>query len=136
MKVFIVEDSPEVLERLVETVRDIDGMEVIGDAGSFDAAVAGIARTRPDVAILDIRLADNRGTGIDVFNRVKGQLPGLTAIVMSNYATPQHMKASADAGVDYFLDKSVDFERIGEILEGLHKTLAARKRSEHVFVLA
>ena len=41
----------------------------------------------------------------------------MKAIVLSNYATPQHIKASSDAGAEYFLDKSADFERITEILE-------------------
>jgi len=116
MKVFVVEDSPAVLERLLELVREVEGAEVVGDAASFDAAVAGIARTRPDVAILDIKLAGDHGTGIDVLNRMRPELPEMKAIVLSNYATPQHMKASADAGAEYFLDKSVDFERLPGIL--------------------
>jgi DNA-binding NarL/FixJ family response regulator len=120
MKVFLVEDSPAVLERLVEIVLDVGGTEVVGKAGSFDAAVAGITTTCPDVAILDIKLADDRGSGIDVLNRVKRQLPEMKAIVLSNYTTPQHLKASADAGAQYFLDKSVDFERIAEILEHMN----------------
>jgi DNA-binding NarL/FixJ family response regulator len=119
MKVFIVEDSPAVLERLAEMVMDIDGMELVGDAGTYGAAVSGIIAARPDVAILDIKLADDTGSGIDVLSGVKPRLPGLKAIVLSNYATPQHIKASTEAGADFFLDKSVDFERITEILEQL-----------------
>jgi DNA-binding NarL/FixJ family response regulator len=119
MKIFIVEDSAAVLERLEDMVRDIDGMELVGNARNFDDAVSGIMSARPDVAILDIKLANDHGSGIDVLNRVKPQLPELRAIVLSNYATPQHIKASADAGAEYFLDKSVDFERIAGILEQL-----------------
>jgi DNA-binding NarL/FixJ family response regulator len=121
MKVFIVEDSAAVLERLVELIGEVDDMEVVGSAGTYDAAVAGILSARPEVAILDIRLADDRGSGIDVLNRVKPVLPFLKAIVLSNYATPQHIKASADAGAEYFLDKSADFERIAGILEELQE---------------
>ena len=116
---FIVEDSPAVLERLAEMVLDIDGMELVGDASTYKAAVSGIIASRPDVAILDIKLADDSGSGIDVLGGVKARLPGLKSIVLSNYATPQHIKASADAGADFFLDKSVDFERITGILEQL-----------------
>jgi len=121
MKVFVVEDSPAVLERLLELVREVEGAEVVGDAASFHEAVAGITSTHPDVAILDIKLADNGGSGIDVLNRVRPALPDMKAIVMSNFATPQHLKASADAGAEYFLDKSADFERITAILEGIGK---------------
>jgi len=116
MKVYVVEDSALVRERLLEMIREIEDVEVVGEAGTYDAAVAGILSTRPDVAVLDIKLADERGSGIDVLAEVKKGLPAMRAIVLSNYATPQHMKASADAGAEYFLDKSAEFERITEIL--------------------
>jgi DNA-binding NarL/FixJ family response regulator len=117
MKIFVVEDSAAVRERLVERIRGIENVEVVGEAATYDTAVNGIMSTRPDVAVLDIKLADDRGSGIDVLNQVKKGLPAMKAIVLSNYATPQHMKASSDAGAEYFLDKSADFERITEILE-------------------
>jgi DNA-binding NarL/FixJ family response regulator len=122
MRIFVVEDSPAVLERLLELVREVEDAEVVGNAATFDEAVAGIRSTRPDVAILDIKLAGGNGTGIDVLSRVRPELPAMQAIVMSNFATPQHMKASADAGAEYFLDKSAEFERITAILEGMKGT--------------
>ena len=119
MKVFIVEDSPAICERLIEMVEGIDGHVVVGQADTYDGALAGIAESRPDVAIFDIKLA--RGNGIDALATAKRHQPGLLGIVMSNFATPQHRKASADAGAEYFLDKSADFERIPEILSTLEK---------------
>jgi DNA-binding NarL/FixJ family response regulator len=116
MKVFLVEDSAEVRDRLVEMIDELEDAEVVGEADTYGAAVTGITGTRPDVAILDIRLADATGSGIDVLTEVRKSLPGLRAIIMSNFYSPQHAKASSDAGAEYFLDKSVDFERIPEIL--------------------
>jgi len=116
MKIFVVEDSAAVRERLIEMIREIADIEVVGEADTYDAAVSGILNTRPDVAVLDIKLADDGGSGIDVLAQVRKRLPAMKAIMLSNYATPQHMKASADAGAEYFLDKSADFERITEIL--------------------
>jgi DNA-binding NarL/FixJ family response regulator len=116
MKVFVVEDSAAVRERLVEMILEVEDVDVVGEAETYDRAVAGITDTRPDVAILDIKLADATGSGIDVLNEVRKTMPAIRAIVMSNYVTPQHAKASSDAGAEYFLDKSVDFDRIPEIL--------------------
>ena len=124
MKVFVVEDSPAVRERLVEMINDIRGMKVVGEADAYDSAVSGIMGTRPDVAILDINLA--RGSGIEVLARVKPQLPALRAIMLTNYDTPQHARASAAAGAEYFLDKSADFERITEILRQMEGAPGAR----------
>jgi DNA-binding NarL/FixJ family response regulator len=123
MKVFIVEDSPEVLQRLAEIVREIADVDLVGNAGTYDAAVSGILATRPDVSILDIKLANDRGSGIDVLGRVRKDLPAMRAIVLSNYVTPQHVKASADAGAEYFLDKSTESERIPGILEQIRDEL-------------
>jgi DNA-binding NarL/FixJ family response regulator len=117
MKVFVVEDSAAVRERLIEMIREIEDIDVVGEADTFATAVNGIMNTRPDVAVLDIKLADDGGSGIDVLNQVRKGLPEMKAIMLSNYVTPQHIKASADAGAEYFLDKSADFERITEILE-------------------
>jgi DNA-binding NarL/FixJ family response regulator len=117
MKVFVVEDSAAIRERLVEMIDEIDGFAVVGVAGTYEGAVSGITRARPDVAILDIQLAS--GSGIDALAQAKRSLPGLRAIILTNYATPQHEKAAADAGADYFLDKSADFEKIAEILQSM-----------------
>jgi len=126
MKVFVVEDAAAVRERLVEMIRDVKDIEVVGEAATYDTAVAGIINTRPDVAVLDIKLANESGSGIDALIAVRKKLPGIRAIVLSNYTTPQHRKASADAGAEYFLDKSSDFERVAEILEHMKVASGAR----------
>lgn len=114
MRIFVVEDSAPVRERLIEMISELEGCSVVGEAATADAAVAGIRRTHPDVAIFDIQLA--AGSGIDALSAAKREQPGLRAIVLTNYATPQHEKASVDAGAEYFLDKSADFEKIAEVL--------------------
>jgi DNA-binding NarL/FixJ family response regulator len=114
MRVFVVEDSTAVRERLVEMIREVQDVEVVGEAGTCEAARAGILATRPDVAILDVHLPD--GSGINVLADVKHELAGMRGIVLTNYTSAQHRSAAADAGAEYFLDKSADFERIPEIL--------------------
>ena len=128
VKVFVVEDSAAVRERLVEMIRDIGDIEVVGEANSYETAVRGILKTRPDVALLDIKLADDSGSGIDVLNEIRRGLPAIRAIVLSNYATPQHVKASADAGAEYFLDKTTDFGRVAEILARMKHDTRVRAR--------
>ncbi|MGZ8153755.1 MAG: response regulator [Burkholderiales bacterium] len=126
MKVFLVEDSAPLCERLVEMIEAEGEHNVVGHAATYADAVDGIAATQPDVGIFDIRL--QHGNGIDALAEAKRRVPRLVGIVMSNYATPQHVKASADAGAEYFLDKSADFERITEILSSIGDGVEKREK--------
>ena len=117
MRVFVVEDSAPVRERLIEMIDEIAGFEVVGQAATAQEAVVGITGTRPDIAIFDVQLAS--GSGIEALAEVKRALPGLRVIVFTNYASEQHAKASFDAGAEYFLDKSADFEKMAGILQGI-----------------
>lgn len=124
MKVFLVEDSALVCERLIELIEAGGQHQVIGQADTYDKALAGIASAVPDVGIFDVTLA--RGNGIDALAEVKRRRPAFIGIVLSNHVTPQHAKASAEAGAAFFLDKSTEFERITEILSKL--AFDARKK--------
>ena len=119
MKVFVVEDSPAVCERLVEMIEAEGVHHVVGEAGTYEDAVSGITATRPDVGIFDIKL--ERGNGIAALAEAKRRMPELVGIVLSNSITAQHRRAGADAGAQYFLDKSAEFERIPDILSLLEK---------------
>jgi DNA-binding NarL/FixJ family response regulator len=105
--VFIVDDIPTMRERLGELVRDIEGVEIVGNAGTPSEAIDGILRTRPDCVLLDYQLIG--GTGVDVLRAVHPQLPQVAFIVLTNHATKQHRRACLDAGARFFFDKSTEF---------------------------
>jgi DNA-binding NarL/FixJ family response regulator len=116
LMVFLVEDSLAIRARLADTIRAITGAELAGEAGTVGAAIDGIRATHPSAVILDLQLED--GSGLDVLKAVHPSAPALHVAVLTNYATDQHRRACMDAGAEYFLDKSSDFPRIREIVQG------------------
>ena len=69
IRVYLLDDHAVVrhgLRSLLETDGD---MEVVGEAGTAEDALAGIAATRPRVAVLDVRLPD--GNGVEVCREVR-----------------------------------------------------------------
>jgi DNA-binding NarL/FixJ family response regulator len=116
-KVFIVDDSPAMRVRLAEILEDIEGVSIVGEAGTPDEAVAGIAQAHPDCVLLDYQLEG--GTGLDVLRSVHPQLPDVVFIMLTNHATGAYRQACLAAGAKYFLDKSSEFGRIREVLSGL-----------------
>jgi two-component system, NarL family, response regulator DevR len=116
LMVYLVEDSPAIRARLAATIRGIEGTELVGEAGTVNGAIHGICAIHPSALILDLQLED--GSGIEVLRAVHACLPELHVVVLTNYATDQHRRACIDAGAEYFLDKSSDFPRVREIVQG------------------
>ncbi len=120
--VFIADDSPVIRERIAEMLSSLENVVVVGEAADVSTAESGIAATKPDVAIMDIRMPG--GTGIDVVRRLKQrQRSGPSFIMYTSYGLPQYRKASADAGADFFFDKSTDGPKLADAI----KMLAARR---------
>ena len=102
--VFIADDSSVIRERLIELLTGIENVVVVGEAADVSSAQDGIATTRPDVAIVDIRMPG--GSGIDVLRRVKSVRRDHPSVIMyTNYGLPQYRKACTEAGADFFFDK-------------------------------
>ena len=123
MNVFVVEDAMQVRKRLVAMVRSVPGVKVVGEAESVSGAIAGVLGSDADTVLLDLQLTD--GSGLDVLTALKAKRPALHVIVLSNFTSTQHRRASIGAGADVFLDKSQEFGRVREILRGWLNTSPA-----------
>lgn len=117
MKVFIVDDSPAVVERLVDLLSEVVGTEFVGQAGGVSEAVRGIEKVKPDALILDLQMPG--GSGLDVLRAIRSEHPLLYVLICTNYPYPQYRDECMSAGANFFLDKSVDFEKIPGILRHL-----------------
>jgi DNA-binding NarL/FixJ family response regulator len=115
MKVFVVDDSPLVSERLVSLLSDVEGVDVVGTAESADEGIESISRSKPDVVILDIRMPARNG--ITVLEEIKQQESPPTVMMLTNYPYPQYRKKCMEAGADYFFDKSGEFHKVTDLLE-------------------
>jgi two-component system response regulator DevR len=105
IRVFLLDDHEVVrrgLQQLLESEGDI---EVVGDAGTAEAALARIPALRPDVAILDARLPD--GNGIEVCRQVRSAMPEIRAIILTSYDDDEALFASIMAGAAGYVLKQV-----------------------------
>jgi two-component system response regulator DevR len=113
-RVFIVEDSPSIRSRLVEMLGEMDNVCVVGEADTPEAAVAGIRATQPHCVVLDFQLIG--GTGVDVMRAVHPVHPEIAFVVLTNHPNAQYRRLCEAAGADWFLDKSVEFGKLKEVV--------------------
>ena len=114
MKVFVVEDSPIVLERLTKMLGAIPDVDVVGHAADVHEAIAGICATRPELVVLDLQL--RQGSGFDVLSEVHKREPGIDFYMLSNFASEPYRQHAVRLGALGFFDKSTEFERVREIV--------------------
>ena len=115
LRVLLVEDSPLLAERLRESLDDLENIEVVGVVSDESSAVAAARSERVDVIVLDLQLKE--GTGFGVMQRLGKARP--TIIVFTNYMLPEYQRRANALGVEYFLNKSVDYERLPQLIQEL-----------------
>lgn len=111
---FIAEDSGAVRERLVRSLDGLAGVDVVGMASTVPASIQGLRERSPGALVLDLQLED--GSGLDVLRAVRGDLPNLRVIILTNFASDPYRRAAMAEGAEVFLDKSTEFSRVREIL--------------------
>ncbi|MCG3202666.1 MAG: Chemotaxis response regulator protein-glutamate methylesterase [Gammaproteobacteria bacterium] len=123
MDVFIADDSRLVRERLASMLADVDGVRVVGEAGDIHGAVAGILSLQPQTLILDVELPG--GTGIDVLKAIAGVEPMPRVIMLTNNPQPAYREKCRRAGAEFFFDKTLEFEKVAQVLRVLRATAPA-----------
>ena len=115
IKIFIADDSLIVRERLVTMLDELAGIEIVGQAENVAEAISAIRQLQPDVVILDIRMPG--GSGIDVLRTIKQDETAPIVIILTNYPYPGYRQKCMNAGADFFLDKSIEFDQIPKLFE-------------------
>jgi DNA-binding NarL/FixJ family response regulator len=113
--VLLVEDSRVLAERLRETLDTLENVEVVGSVDDESSAVAAARDHDVDVIILDLQLKE--GTGFGVLQRLGKTRP--TVIVFTNYMLPEYQRLARTLGVEHYLDKAMDYERLPQIIQEL-----------------
>ena len=113
LRVLLVEDSRVLAERLRESLGGLENVEVIGTVADETAAVTAVRDHDVDVIILDLQLKE--GTGFGVMQRLGETRPLI--IVFTNYMLPEYQRLAQSMGVEHFLNKSVDYERLPQLLQ-------------------
>jgi DNA-binding NarL/FixJ family response regulator len=96
---------------------ELDKVEIVGEAETALAALALMEKSKPEVVIVDIVLRE--GSGFEVLKNAKNQENSPLVIALTNDTSPPFRKKAQQEGVDFFFDKSTEFEKVVEVLQQL-----------------
>src|SRR5437762_10836514 len=101
--VFIVDDHPLVREGLTNLINRQSDLTVCGEAKNSAEAIAGIAKERPDVAIIDISLTNE--SGLELIKNLVKQFPQVAVIVLSMHDEALYAERALRAGARGYVMK-------------------------------
>lgn len=110
LKTCIVEDSPIILESLVDALEELAPVQVVATVPDEDAARhwLGQADHACDLVIIDVFLKG--GSGLGVLRAMAGS--ATRRVVLTNYATPEMRTHCLALGADRVFDKSADIDAL------------------------
>lgn len=121
IKVFLLDDHELVRRGLREFLEEEGDLEVVGEAGTAAEAVDAISDTRPDVAIIDVRLPD--GNGIEVCREVRSRHPETNCLILTSYADEEALFDAIVAGASGYVLKET---KTTELVRNIRKLAAGQ----------
>ena len=110
MRVVVADDVMLARSGLASLLNEA-GVEVVGEAGEVEGLLALVARQRPDVAIVDIRMPPtHRDEGLIAARRIRDDHPSTAVVLLSQYLEPryaQRLLADQPGGLGYLLKERV-----------------------------
>jgi two-component system response regulator DesR len=93
-------------------------LQVVGEAGTGDEAVAAVQQHRPDVAVLDVEMPGRDGA--EVAQWVAAHAPGTRCIILTRHARPGVLRRALAAGATGFVTKSAPASVLADVIRRVH----------------
>ncbi len=114
LRVMLVDDHEVVRDGIKALLQAQDDLLVVGEAGSVKDALLQADRTKPDVIVMDVRLAD--GSGIEATREIRAARSQTRVLMLTSFADDEALFASIMAGADGYVLKQI---RGGELLHAI-----------------
>jgi DNA-binding NarL/FixJ family response regulator len=134
VRVIVAEDQTVVREGLVALLDLLPGVEVVGQAADGPDAVAQVARYRPDVVLLDLRMPGMDGVATTA--ALAAQHPGTAVVILTSYADDASVLAALAAGARGYLTKNASWSEISQAVLAAARGLTAMEPAVQARVVA
>jgi DNA-binding NarL/FixJ family response regulator len=114
LRVAIVDDHPMYRMGLAVAIAEMAGIEVAGEAQNASEVADLVAATRPDIVLLDVRLADE--SGLEVNRWLATHQPEVKVIMLTMSEDHDHALTALRDGASGYLVKGADPDRLEHAL--------------------
>ena len=116
LRVMLVDDHEIVRNGIRAALDSADDVIVTAEAGSVREAIDEAERARPDVVVMDVRLAD--GSGIEATREIRAKRPKTRVIMLTSFADDEALFSAIMAGASGYVLKQV---RGSDLVDGIRR---------------
>jgi DNA-binding NarL/FixJ family response regulator len=113
-RVVIVDDHPLIHQAVGHCLAATDDFEVVGVASSGAQVAPVVARTAPDMVVLDLNVPVVGG--LDCLAVLREKFPRLTIVIFSADEEPELIAAALNGGAAAFVSKSIELFDLPSVL--------------------
>ncbi len=115
IRVLLVDDQPLFREGLAVLLTNHPGIEVVGEAGNGQEALAQVAACQPDVVLMDVRMPVL--DGVAATRLLHQQQPHLPVIILTTFDDDDQVFEGLRAGAVGYLLKDVSSQKLVEAIQ-------------------
>ena len=109
IKVMVVDDTNHV-RRMLRSMLELDGFDVVADAGSGAEAVEVVEAADPDVVVVDFKMPGM--DGLETAAGIRARRPDQVLVMYTAFLDADLRERARDAGVSVVLDKVEGLESL------------------------
>lgn len=106
MRVVIADDHKLIVEGIKRALAEADDFEVVGEATSGSQVLPLVARTSPDLVLLDLRMPG--ADGLTCLSRIRKQHPSIKVVVLSVSTDESVIQTALKRGASAYIIKSIN----------------------------
>ncbi len=119
IRVLLVDDQPLFREGLGTLLSIWEDIEIAGEAGDGEEALAETAAASPDVVLMDLRMPVL--DGVAATRRLQQSFPDVKVIILTTFDDDEHVIEGLRAGAVGYLLKDVSSEKLVEAIRAAYR---------------
>ena len=118
IRIYLIDDHTVLRQAVRVMLEAEDGLTVVGEAGDAETGVREVARLRPDVAIVDLKLPGP--SGLTAIRQLAVESPETAVIAFTMYGNAAYVYEATHAGASAYVLKSASKDELLKAVRAVH----------------